>query len=366
MATLVQPRLPESRKVVARNPELIFQKVNEILVQSSNLYRDPSSKLIQLNASLSPSHVPLKTRQIDKWPTRTDACCLHCSEPCPATPLPAVQFFDPVSSSYWISGYFCRPCCSLAFIQSDSQFNSDRTRCNMWTREVLTKFFKLKATTAAPPRSALKKFGGPLTPAEFYGEDIFCTRFVEVHTAPFVSFAMYAEVMQSNNINRSVSTTNQQQNDVLVAGEKDGFCQPDIRTDPIATQEPTKQPSMLLEYLKRIALDRDFDPDDVPEQGAKSAAKEKKALAVKGKPTLNDDPRKSVNSMHWESKNENINLDQDQDIIKKVRKQRIAKMDQDKELKAPKTVLKRAKKMEQNEAASGNKTRSLLSYAQKN
>ena len=67
--------------------------------------------------------------------------------------------------------------------------------------------------------------------------------------------------------------------------------------------------------------------------------------------------------MHWENKNQN--QDQDQDI-KKVRKQRIAKMDQEKELKAPKTVLKRAKKMEQNEAASGNKTRSLLSYAQKN
>lgn len=363
MATLVQPRLPESRKVVARNPDLIFQKVNEILVQSSNLYRDPSSKLIQLNASLSPSHVPLKTRQIDKWPTRTDACCLHCSEPCPATPLPAVQFFDPVTSSYWISGYFCRPCCSLAFIQCDSQFNSDRTRCNMWTREVLTKFFKLKSTTAAPPRSALKKFGGPLTPAEFYGEDIFCTRFVEVHTAPFVSFAMYAEVMQSNNNNNRVLSATSQQQSKEQEAEKEGFCQPEIRTDPIATQEPTKQPSMLLEYLKRIALDRDFDPDDVPEQGAKSSAKEKKAVKSKQQITPNDDPQKSVNSMHWENKNQN--QDQDQDI-KKVRKQRIAKMDQDKELKAPKTVLKRAKKMEQNEAASGNKTRSLLSYAQKN
>jgi hypothetical protein len=33
--------------------------------------------------------------------------------------------------------------------------------------------------------------------------------------------------------------------------------------------------------------------------------------------------------------------------------------------KAPKNVLKRAKKMEMQDAAMGNKTRSLLSYAQK-
>jgi hypothetical protein len=370
MANMVQPRLPESRKVVPRNPELIFQKVNEILVQSSNLYRDPCSKLIQLNASLSPSHVPLKTRQIDKWPTRTDACCLHCSEPCPATPLPAVQFFDPVTSSYWISGYFCRPCCSLAFIQSDSQFNSDRTRCNMWTREVLTKFFKLKSTTAAPPRSALKKFGGPLTTAEFYGEDIHCTRFVEVHTAPFVSFAMYAEVMQSNTLGPGTGTfpATKDQNEVASDG-REGLCQPLLRTDPIATQESTKQPSLLLEYLRRIALDRDFDPDDVPEQVAKT--REKKILSVKARQNQNqnqiqnDDPQKSVNSMQWENKTNNSEIQQDQDI-KKVRKQRITKIEQDKELKAPKTVLKRAKKMEQQEAALGNKTRSLLSYAQKN
>ena len=398
MASAVAPRLPESRRVVTRNPELVFQRVNEILVQSSSVNRDPCSKLIQLNSSLSPAHVPLKTRKIDQWPTRTDACCLHCSEPCPATPLPAVQFFDPEASSYWLCGYFCRPCCSLAYIQSDSQFNSDRTRCNMWTREVLTKFFKIHSTTAAPPRAALKKFGGPLTLSEFYGEDALCTRFVEVHAAPFVSFAMYAEVMQdtanqlNHNQNQNQTTATTQQKKSSTTLYEDGIQQPLVRTDPIAQQECTRRPSMLVEYLTKLALNNNVNDNDKDLQNAVKKAhalsatlKQKNRKTRDNKDTSDNvnarekednDPQKSIHSNYLQ-KQQNEN-DQDQGIEndddqkakskeKKTRKIRVSKLDAaaDAETRVPKTVLKRAKKMEQQDAAQGNKTRSLLSYAQK-
>lgn len=388
------PRMPESRRVVSRNPELVFQKVNEILVQSSNLYRDPSSKLIQLNSSLSPLNVPLKTRQIEQWPTRTEACCLHCSEPCPATPLPAVHFFDPVSSAYWLSGFFCRPCCSLAYIQNDSQFNSDRTRCNMWTREVLMKFFKMNSTTAAPPRAALKKFGGPLTLAEFYGEDTYCTRFVEVHAAPFVSFAMYAEVMQTQTKPKQDKNNKDNNNKDMSSDAtlmEDGIRQPLLRTDPIALQECTAQPSLLVKYLTKLALTSSLTENEreekeevlrrekkgkatekEKEKKEKEKEKDKENKTRKGKIDEMDDPQKSIHSKYLATSSANsansANSDADDQIVaKKVRKPRVSKNNsEDQEVsKAPKNVLKRAKKMEMQDAAMGNKTRSLLSYAQK-
>jgi len=387
------PRMPESRRVVSRNPELVFQKVNEILVQSSNLYRDPSSKLIQLNSSLSPLNVPLKTRQIEQWPTRTEACCLHCSEPCPATPLPTVHFFDPVSSSYWLSGFFCRPCCSLAYIQNDSQFNSDRTRCNMWTREVLLKFFKMNSTTAAPPRAALKKFGGPLTLAEFYGEDAYCTRFVEVHAAPFVSFAMYAEVMQAQtkfipkdkDKNMYADKEKEKEKGSKQDLTEDGIRQPFLRSDPIANQECTTQPSLLVKYLTNLALysslseqendkEKENEKDDVSRREKKVRAskdkekdKEKEKGTRKSKIDDMDDPQKSIHSKYLATSSSAASSDADDQIVKKVRKPRVSKINSDDQevSKAPKNVLKRAKKMEMQDAAMGNKTRSLLSYAQK-
>ena len=310
--------MPESRRVVDRNPNLVFQKVNEILVQSSNVPRNPFSKLVQLNASLSKDHVPLKTRKIEDWPSQTECSCLHCGEACVATPLPVVHFFDPIASSYWVSGFFCRPCCALAFINNDSQFNSDRTRCGMWTREVLSNFFNISQIgRAAPPRSALNKYGGPLTLSEFYGEDIHATKFVEIHSAPFVSFAMYAEVMST-----SKSNHHQIQKQNLFHGnaneDEEEVRQPKIRTEPIALQEPTGKASLLLDYITRRTNQTSV-------------------------PTQHDD------------------TEPQKDQAKKMRKNSVNRDDTKK--RVLKTVLKKAKKMEMEEAASGNKTRSLLSYA---
>jgi hypothetical protein len=182
----------------------------------------------------------------------------------------------------------------------------------MWTREVLSKFFQIDAVSPAPPRSALKKFGGPFALSEFYGEDAHQTRFVEIHSAPFVSFAMYAEIMQSTIVKAKE-----------VEADEEGIRQPLLRTDPIAKQECTQQPSLLIEYLRRLAI---------------------------GSVKEDEDPQKSIHSKY-------LYLDDDKDE-KKIRKPKKAD--------APKTVLKRAKKFELQDAANGNKTRSLLSYAQKN
>jgi hypothetical protein len=358
---MVVNRLPESRRAVTRNPELVFQKVNEILVQSSNLYRDPCSKLIQLNSSLCPTNVPLKTRKIEEWPLRTDACCLHCSEPCTGTPLPVVHFYDPVASSYWLSGYFCRPCCSLAYIQNDSQFNSDRTRCNMWTREVLSKFFKLNSTLSAPPRAALRKYGGPLSLSEFYGEDVHKTRFIEIHSAPFVSFAMYAEVMTS-----ALTKAKQQDSDKNLKLDE-GIQQPLLRTDPIAIQECTKKPSLLLEYLTNLALKTNINEDESLLSKTTTKRIKKNSLTTL---IINDDPQKSIHSKHLQNQNQDkseSNQNEEEPILKKPRKPRSTKAElaENGLLKVPKTILKRAKKMEMQDEKQGNKTRSLLSYTQK-
>jgi mannitol-specific phosphotransferase system IIBC component len=257
----------------------------------------------------------------------------------------------------------------------------------------------MNSNTAAPPRAALKKFGGPLTLAEFYGEDAYCTRFVEVHAAPFVSFAMYAEVMQTQT--KSQSQFKDKDKYMFADKEKekekeskqdlmeDGIRQPFLRTDPISVQECTTQPSLLVKYLTKLALnsslsehendnekekEKEKEKEDVSRREKKVRAskdkekdkeKEKEKGTRKSKIDDMDDPQKSIHSKYLATSA--ASSDADDQIVKKVRKPRVSKINSDDHevSKAPKNVLKRAKKMEMQDAAMGNKTRSLLSYAQK-
>lgn len=346
---MVTRRLPDSRSLKVDQPDLVFERVNEVLSHNSlNYKKKTSTRLISLNSTANPEKIPIKTRALEEWPSFTLALCLHCSEPCPGTPLPVVKFMDTATSSYWISGYFCRPCCSLAYIQNDIQFASDRTRCSMWTREVLSRFFKIKTSSAAPPRSALQKFGGPLTLAEFYGEDVLCTRFIEVHCAPFVSYAMYAEVMRG-------STNVPKDADILTL--ETGIRQPAIRTEPIAHQESTQKIPLLLEFLSNLAKTR-FS-------SVQTGKKETDIEEEEPEPRKNAKKKRTTNAAATiAEKNEtNTTIAANTIDIFSEPKEKEKEKEQVKKSKAPKTVLKRAKKMELEEALSGNKTRSLLSYA---
>jgi hypothetical protein len=217
-------RLPLSRQIALafadKEAERVFQKP----VALKEIYSSASSRRGTKNR-LIPIHLGdnIKAKDFD-WPASTTALCLHCAEKI-SKPLPAVKYHDILEDKYWVYGYFCRPCCSLAYVQE--QANTEVARCLSWTQAVLRKYFGVQTMRAAPPRCALQKFGGTMSLSEFYGEGE--SEFVALHTPPFVTFAMYAEVAK-----KPISS---------------GVRRPTTRTEPLAVNEITGKTPLILEFL---------------------------------------------------------------------------------------------------------------------
>jgi len=231
-------RLPESRHIALKNQakeeaERAFNHKSTRHEIFSSSTRPIRNKLVSLHIG---SAVPLKTLKIDDWPSKTEALCLHCAEPCPSAPLPAVKYYDSHEDKYWVYGFFCRPCCSLAHV--NEQANIDNSRCLLWTQSVLKTYFNASGSPS-PPRAMLKKFGGKLTLSEFYGDD--GSEFKCVISPPFVTFAMYAEITHKGPVIDTKALT--------------GLRRP---ANPVASgseRESTEKTPLILEFLaKRGAL----------------------------------------------------------------------------------------------------------------
>jgi hypothetical protein len=243
-------RLPESRAIALKaaqtSAESVFQKPsNKIEVFSTPIssLQNIERRLISLSIG---DCIPVKTRALEEWPITTQALCLHCAEKCPSVPLPAVKYHDSKEDKYWVYGYFCRPCCSLAYVQ-EHPF-SDTGRCLLWTQTILRKYFDIcSPIVPAPPRCSLIKFGGKLTLDEFYGDSK--VQFKVVHVPPFVTFAMYVEMTRKVDDDTAIDATNLQAK---------GLRRPLVRTEPVAQYTETGKPPLLLEYLaKRGIVEKD-------------------------------------------------------------------------------------------------------------
>jgi uncharacterized membrane protein YgcG len=239
-------RLPESRLLSLRSTlkeSDPFIK-NKLLHTSSTNVKKEDKKLISIHIG---DFAPLNTLQI-AWPEKISALCLHCSEKITKQPFPAVKYYDFHEDKYWVYGYFCRPCCSFAYVNEHP--STDTTRCLLWTQQVIRKFFNYTGTMKpAPPRCAMKKFGGSLDLDTFYGEDGNSTTFKAIHSHPFVTFSMYVEIMGSkHDKNSSIHET-----------QVYGLRRPQIsELEPkfSVEREQTEKPPMILNFLakKGIAL----------------------------------------------------------------------------------------------------------------
>ena len=243
-------RLPESRLLAQRAfageaAERMFQRpVSKVEIISQGAEkRGTQNKLYSLHIGES---VPLTTRSISEWPKTTKALCLHCAEPCNSPPLPAVKYYDSQEQKFWVYGFFCRPCCVLAFVQEHP--HTDTTRCLMWSQSILKKYFGAGKMDSAPPRSALIKFGGKLTLEQFYGDDSGASHFKGLHTPPFVTFAMYAEL--------SHSITDPPIDEKKLTGLR----RPLVRTSTVAEQDSTEKQPLILEFLAKRGLQKTQAP----------------------------------------------------------------------------------------------------------
>jgi hypothetical protein len=204
-----------------------------------NTGKNNTPKLLSVNP-LS-KDVPFNTQLIKHWPETTTALCLHCAEKIIATPLPAVKYYDPHDDKYWVYGFFCRPCCSLAYVNEHQ--STDNSRCLSWTLQILRKYFNCTSCfmKPAPPRCALQKFGGPMNFDEFYGND--GTIVVSCISPPFVTFSMFLEI---TNIKSELST---------LGKEVYGLRRPTTQEGRIiATHESTDKPPEILNFLAKMGI----------------------------------------------------------------------------------------------------------------
>lgn len=241
-------RLPESRLLSLRSTSKDsdpFMKTNPLQNIETPRLKSSDKKLISIHIG---DVVPLNTLQI-VWPEKTTSLCLHCSEKITKQPFPAVKYFDFHEDKYWVYGYFCRPCCSFAYVNEHP--NTDTTRCLLWTQQVIRKYFNYTGSMKpAPPRCAMKKFGGSLELDEFYGEDGQFTTLKSAHAHPFVTFSMYLEIMGTKN---DKNANNVHENQVY------GLRRPQVSEKDqklVVEREQTEKPPMILNFLakKGIAL----------------------------------------------------------------------------------------------------------------
>ena len=256
MSRLPESRLLANRAVEKESAQRIFKTADK------EFGSDIQRRLFSLHIG---DTIPSKTKSLANWPKSLNVHCLHCAELIEQTPLPAVKYYESQEDKYWVYGYFCRPCCSLAYVKE--QQSTDVTRCLIWTQNLLRNFFgyKISEMRPAPPRCTMEKFGGSLSLKEFYGE---CgTVFKSLISPPFATFAMYAEITklplsQDNNKTK-------------------GLRRPTEIRDPVEN-EITEKPPLILEYLARRGVQSESKEELPPKKRSKINTPQKINEDVRG------------------------------------------------------------------------------------
>lgn len=129
------------------------------------LVKDPKPSL-----PLKRSRVPKAVQIVQEgdWPTSTTNLCWHCCHPFSGPPLPMPFRFDDKMDLFYVTGTFCSWGCVKAY-------NMDSSSYMRHVNSTIITLFHRRCTGAtesvkpAPPRLALKAFGGTMTLEEFRG-----------------------------------------------------------------------------------------------------------------------------------------------------------------------------------------------------
>ena len=126
--------------------------------------------------------------QLRSWDKRESSCCWHCCDPFEWDAYPAPRLFDPTEMVYHVYGVFCSPACIKGYILEHTSFDRG-THLNTMTKMLRDVYGITEFVKEAPPRIALKKFGGVYDIADFRGMRNECT----ICTPPFVSYCMIVQ-----------------------------------------------------------------------------------------------------------------------------------------------------------------------------
>jgi hypothetical protein len=114
-------------------------------------------------------------------------CCWHCCEPLAdaSAPFRIPKAYDPRECVYHVYGIFCQAACAKAHIIESTGF--DRAQQLSTFASMMRDVYNVHDTVLeAPPRFALRKFGGPLSIDDFQRNDRHCS----IVEPPFVTYCM--------------------------------------------------------------------------------------------------------------------------------------------------------------------------------
>lgn len=150
-----------------------------------------------------------------EWPSSVKIACLWCTECFTNTPYGIPLKY--VEEKYQLFGNFCSPECAAAY-NFDNFSNED----NVWEHYSLLNhvYGNEKEIKVAPPRLALKKFGGKLSIAEFRECNSNYTKTYEVTEPPFIPVIPTLEEVVINNNCKNISNYSETNGDLRLKRTK--------------------------------------------------------------------------------------------------------------------------------------------------
>lgn len=161
-----------------------FGRTNLFLTSSAVSLREikSSSSTISRLATAAVYH-PHETTK-DKPSKLCWHCC--CGEFDNTFRLP--RLYDPSEQVYHVYGWFCSPACTKGYILEHAPFDRGY-QMNIFVRMLRQIYNITEPVIEAPPRIALKHFGGPFDIETFRNQSNVCS----IVTPPFVSYCMLVE-----------------------------------------------------------------------------------------------------------------------------------------------------------------------------
>jgi hypothetical protein len=103
----------------------------------------------------------------DNWLDKTDISCWWCCHQFETVPIGLPIKYDDYKKKFHVKGVFCSFSCMLAYKNDNSIYQSKRNLINFLYKKLTGTFLLDINLVSAPPRCALKMFGGELNITQF-------------------------------------------------------------------------------------------------------------------------------------------------------------------------------------------------------
>lgn len=164
-----------------------FGRTNLFLKSTSVLLREIKSSTSTFTRSATCSVFHTHSTCLNE---KTESVCWHCCHEIESQDkrLRVPRLYDNVERLYHVYGWFCRPSCAKAYILEHSSFDRGY-QMNVFLRMLREVYGITEPITEAPPRLALRMFGGPFDIETFRSQTNICAML----EPPFVSYCMLIE-----------------------------------------------------------------------------------------------------------------------------------------------------------------------------